>query len=216
MVTLLITALVIVGLLAIAIYFWQKPETTSHEHSLSAAPGRALFAPEIQLEQNTKLLDQPKRDEILKRAHNGNIPSLKAAAELNDQSFYEQVMAALADTADTHQLVSFAMRNELTISVPLAQKFIDVWRAQPEAIGTAKMLHIAARSDDATTFRVAVEEALEYWRKEKLTDVSAIELKAIINGEYWVLSQKSRASGAGFRLKQVLAESRKELETSHN
>jgi hypothetical protein len=59
-----------------------------------------------------------------------------------------------------------------------------------------------------------VEEALNFWRRGLLPDVSAAELKALFDGEFWVLSARTRGSGAGFILKRKLASARRELETA--
>jgi hypothetical protein len=76
------------------------------------------------------------------------------------------------------------------------------------------MLHVAALSDDAETYRQAVELALNSWRNDKLPNLSAEELHSLINGEYWVLSSNTRSSGAGFVLKRTLATAKRELETT--
>src|SRR6185436_4016064 len=79
--------------------------------------------------------------------------------------------------------------------------------------GTAKALHFAALSDDADLYGGTVELALELWRDGKLTNVSADELRALFDGEFWILSARTRSSGAGFVLKRSLANARRELET---
>jgi hypothetical protein len=47
-----------------------------------------------------------------------------------------------------------------------------------------------------------------------LTGVSAAELRALFDGEFWVLSAQTRSSGTGFVLKRTLANARRELETA--
>jgi hypothetical protein len=42
-VTLLFTSLLILALLAIAAYFWQKPASSKKVETIEPAPGRALF-----------------------------------------------------------------------------------------------------------------------------------------------------------------------------
>jgi hypothetical protein len=81
----------------------------------------------------------------------------------------------------------------------------------------AKLLHVAAQTDDAKTFGRAIELVLMSWRDHSLADVSAKDLQALFNSEYWVLSSRSRTSGAGFVLKQTLSDANRELEgTNHN
>ena len=71
---------------------------------------------------------------------------------------------------------------------------------------------IAALSNDAETYRQAVEVVLNSWRDGKPQDLSAVELQSIINGEFWLLSSNTRSSGAGFVLKRTLATAKRELE----
>jgi hypothetical protein len=77
------------------------------------------------------------------------------------------------------------------------------------------MLHVAALSDDAETYKTAVEVALKAWRDKRLTDVSPHELQALFSGEFWVLSSRTRSSGAGFVLKRTLASARNELDATN-
>jgi hypothetical protein len=78
------------------------------------------------------------------------------------------------------------------------------------------MLHVAALSDDAAVYQNAVETALEFWRERHLSEISAPELRSILEGEFWILSSPTRGSGAGFLLKETLAGARRELEAADN
>jgi hypothetical protein len=75
-------------------------------------------------------------------------------------------------------------------------------------------LHLTALADDADLYRSTVEMALDLWRQGLLPNVTSAELRALFDGEFWVLSAKSRNSGAGFILKRTLANARRELETA--
>jgi len=108
-------------------------------------------------------------------------------------------------------LVSKVRQHELPVNEALAASLIEFWQKSPDRSSTAKMLHIAALSDNAEVFKTAVELALRFWREGKLADVSAIELQALFQGEFWVLSSGTRTSGAGFVLKRILASARNEL-----
>ncbi len=91
---------------------------------------------------------------------------------------------------------------------------IKSWKSSPERSSTATTLHLTALADDAALYQTAVEAALHFWRQGLLPDVSAAELRALFDGEFWVLSAKARSSGAGFILKRSLANARRELETA--
>jgi hypothetical protein len=112
-------------------------------------------------------------------------------------------------------LASYIVRHDLPVNKTLAEKFVELWRQAPDRESTAKMLHLAALSDNADTYRSAVASALDYRRNGKLTTITKEELKAIIEGEYWLLSSNTRSSGAGFVLKQTLTNARRELEAAH-
>ena len=69
-------------------------------------------------------------------------------------------------------------------------------------------------ADDAALFQSTVESALNLWQRGLIANVSAAELRALFDGEFWVLSTRTRSSGAGFILKRKLASARRELETA--
>jgi hypothetical protein len=61
-----------------------------------------------------------------------------------------------------------------------------------------------------------VELSTSLYREGKLGDISAMELQALLNGEYWLLSPRERNSGTGFVLKRTLSSARRELEGTTN
>lgn len=223
MVTFLITSLFILGFIAVALYFWQKPAASSDTEFLPIPPEkRSLFAdasangtPEVE----NITFSQAQRAEVLRRANEGVSSALLDAKHSGDGGFYNEILTALAARAEGPKLlslVSYVSRNHLPVNKALAEKFIASWKSAPTRNSTAEMIHIAALSNDARTYQTAVETALQYWRDGKLAAVSAVELKSIIDGEFWILSSDSRSSGAGFVLKQTMANARRELEsTSH-
>jgi hypothetical protein len=93
----------------------------------------------------------------------------------------------------------------------LAEAFMEMWKTAPDRASTAKMLHIVALADDAALYRKALETALDFWRTERIQDLSAEELRSLCESEYWILSQPERSSGQGFLLKLKLAALRRDL-----
>jgi hypothetical protein len=89
---------------------------------------------------------------------------------------------------------------------------IREYQQSPNRSTTAKLLHAAAFSDNAKNYERAIELVLLSWRDGSLADVSAKELQSLFNSEYWVLSSRTRTSGAGFVLKQTLSSANRELE----
>ncbi|HEU4435010.1 MAG TPA: hypothetical protein VFR51_16615 [Pyrinomonadaceae bacterium] len=179
MVTFLITSVLLLGLIAIAIYYWQKPANTSETIELPPArpTGQGLFSDVLLNETRTATTS----NQIPETTHTVD------GARVRKEDF-EQTVAAIRD-----------------------------FQQSPNRTTTAKLLHVAAETDDAKTYGRAIELVLMSWRDRSLTDVSAGDLQALFNSAYWVLSSRSRTSGAGFVLKQTLSNANRELEgTNHN
>ncbi|HEX8748699.1 MAG TPA: hypothetical protein VF717_16120 [Pyrinomonadaceae bacterium] len=162
------------------------------------------------------------RAEILARASHGERSSLIEARADGDTGFYDEVLNRLVEQTDSDKkllaLVSYMLRETppLKVNRRLAQKFIEAWKPAPDRGSTAKMLHVAALSDDASLYRQAVETALEFWRQNRVHGLSAEELRQLCESEYWILSQNERSSGQGFLLKLKLAALRRELARGAN
>jgi hypothetical protein len=153
---------------------------------------------------------------LVARARVGDKTALIDAKESGDFDLYVRILNEFVQRIDSDtallSLMSFVAQNDLRVSLPLANAAIASWRASPTREGTAKALHFAALSDDADLYGATVELSLTFWRAGKLPNVSSEELRALFDGEFWILSSRSRSSGAGFVLKQTLADARRELE----
>ncbi len=228
MVTFLITSLVILAFLAVAVYFWQKPALSTKTESLTPPPGRGLFingTPEgaalVAAKADSEAIAnaEQRRTELLGRARGGEKSTLQEATATNSL-LYDEVLNSLVAAADTRpallSLVSYITQHELRVNKTLAERFMDSCKGVWDPSSTAKMLHVAALSNDAAVYQTAVETALELWRGGHLSGVSPQELRAILEGEFWILSSATRNSGAGFLLKRTLAGARRELEAAHN
>ena len=169
MVTLLLTSVLILGLIAIAIYYWQKPANTSQTIELPPPQQPQGLFSDFRLNQ-------------LRVA-----PEERPAETKVDNETFEEAIQAIRD-----------------------------FQQSPDRNSTTKLLHVAALSDNAKTYGRAVELALLSWRDGSLADLSAVELQALINSEYWVLSSHTRNSGAGFVLKRTLSTANRELESTNN
>ena len=170
MVTFFITSVFVLGLLAVAIYFWQKPANTSETSELPLPPPRP-------------------------------------------QNLFADFQPNELEPADEEQLQT---PKDLDDNKEAFQQAIAEWQQASDRNSTAKMLHAAALSEDAEIYRRALETALRSWREGKLSDISAVELQSLFNGEFWVLSSAARSSGAGFVLKRTLANANRELEGTNN
>jgi hypothetical protein len=230
MVTILITSFLILAFLAIAIYFWQKPTSLPEaETALRPPPGRGLFIEgtphgqelaKAEAESKATANALAQRTDLLARARGGEKPTLLEARNIQDAELYEEALNILVADADSDakllSLVSYVTRHELRVNRKLAERVIDSYKRAPDRNSTAEMLHVAALSDDAAVYQSAVETALESWRERRLSEISAAELRSILQGEFWILSSPTRSSGAGFLLKETLAGARRELEAAAN
>jgi hypothetical protein len=223
MVALLFTAIFIVGLLAISLYFL-APRAKSSEHGFlpPPEPPRGLFSNKEGFESAVPQLSDPdereaQRKAFFERADNRDRSVLNEANAL-DRKLYDELVEQFIAKADSAaallDLTSYVTLNELPVTVKLAEAIISSWRGSPDRRTTITTLHLAAMADDAALYQSAVEAALSFWRQGLLANVSAAELRALFDGEFWVLSTHTRSSGAGFLLKRKLASARRELETA--
>ena len=224
MVSIIITAFVsvlaILLLSGIGLYFWQKTARDDSERILPPSPGfYGLFA-EQPTKAEMKQEDIERREllasSLLERARTGDRSALSEAKD--DADLYDRILNDLVERVDSDasllSLMSYVAQNELPVNGPLARAAIASWQAHPDRGSTAKALHFAALSDDADRYQEGVEDALKFWREGKLANVSAEELQALFDGEFWILSARTRSSGAGFVLKRTLANARRELEST--
>jgi len=224
MVTLFITALAIVFIIGIGFYFLLRSSADSGERVLPPSPDfHGLFAenPDSSQAGRNAIAAAARASEAsscLARARNGDISALHDANHHRDAHLYDQVLDELVAQAGRNatllSLMSYVAQNELRVNRTLAIAVVNSWKASPERGSTAKALHFAALSDDADVYRETVESALQFWRTGKLPDVSGAELRALFDGEFWLLSSRTRSSGAGFVLKRTLDSARSELETA--
>jgi hypothetical protein len=221
MVTLLITAVAVFLLFAVGVYFWQKPSTDYSAKVLPPPPNaRGLFEedPSIADTEAERLPLPARHGELIAKAGQGDRSALDEAHRTGDLELYNLVLDELVRVSDADpkllSLLSYISQNELPVNRSAAEAVLSSWRRAPDRGGTARALHFAALSDDADIYRTAVENALQMWREAKLGDISAVELRALFDGEFWILSSRSRSSGAGFVLKRTLDGARRELEAA--
>ena len=218
--TFLFASVFIVGLLAVALYFWQKTKENHEQRSFPALPEpRSLFS-ELNAEQLAAGSDDEgtQRAAIIERAKGNDKSALKEAQAIGNDEFFSVVLDILVANVDSDSgllaLASYVTRNELPVNDTLAQAMLESWMSAPDRSSTAKALHFAALADDAKLYQSAVETALQFWRNGRLADSTPDELKALFDGEFWILSSRTRSSGAGFVLKRTLESARRELEAA--
>jgi hypothetical protein len=220
---LLIFVVVIVSIIGIGLYFWQRSATDDSALVLPPLPdprglfGETSLSSEEEMEM-AMIAQEAEQAALIARAQNDERSALDDAHQTKDRALYDRVLTELLKHADSDakllSLMSYVTTNELPVSAGLAAVVINSWQESPNRSGTSKALHFAALSDDADVYQGAVEQALRFWREGKLSDVSAIELRALFDGEFWILSSRTRSSGAGFVLKRTLDSARRELEAA--
>jgi hypothetical protein len=223
MIPLLITA-VIVLIVAIAFYSWRRSASSELENILPPLPdARGLFAEDSSSRhaaerEQLAIAAGERAEQIIAKAKAGDRATLSEAHQSGDADLYDQVLKEFLLRCDSEaqllSLTSYVVQNELPVSNGLAEASIKTWSAAPDRSGTARTLHLAALTDNADTYQKTVELALERWREQKLAGISPVELRALFDGEFWVLSSRTRSSGAGFVLKRTLASARRELESA--
>jgi len=223
MVTLLLISVAILILL-VAVYAWQTPSTRSklagtlETSRLSAAEPASLFPAVI--ESVAEKEPHPELEELRTRAATGDLTVLDAAQKNFDRKVYDEILTALIERVESDaqllSLLTYVTRHELPVSKTLAQATINSWQSSPDRGSTPRTLHITALADDAQLYQSTIETALRFWKQGLLPNVSAAELRSLFDGEFWVLSSKTRSSGAGFILKRALAKARRELEAAIN
>jgi hypothetical protein len=221
MVAFLITALAIVTIIGIGLYFSLKPKPDESEQILPPPPNaRGLFADEVDraLLEEQSAAAAAEVESLVARARNGERSALAVARQSGNKDLYNRVLTELVNQASSESkllsVMSYVTQYNFPVNETLAEAVLDSWRRSPDRHSTAKALHFAALSDSAGMFRTAVEQALNLWREGSLSDLSPVELQALFDGEFWTLSSGVRSSGAGFVLKQTLADARRELEAA--
>lgn len=227
MVVILISSFLLLSVIVFAIHRWQRA-APNVQTSRALQPPRhfaGFFTESVlddaaissaTLERETEIKKAAQRTSVLERAAQGDKESLNEAHATGDAALYDETLNALVAHADSDKsvlsLASYITRHDgLRVNAQLAERFIETWRNSPDRSSTAKMLHVTALADEAALYQRAIETAQCFWRDGRLPEVSAEELRVLMESEFWVLSNETRNSGAGFILKTKLAALRREL-----
>lgn len=220
MVAFLITSFLVLAGISYALYLWQRPSSNQDtDYQLPPARAAGLFdddnpAPPLEL---TTGETAEQRHALIARAREGDKTVLEDAHATADTTLYDEVLHALIDHANSDKsllgLISYIVRSEahLRVNRKLAERFVESWKNSPDRNSTAKMLHIAALAGDANLYQTAIETAYLFWSDRRLLQISADELRQLIESEFWILAPEVRNSGAGFVLKRKLAQLRRKL-----
>ena len=220
--------ILLVFVASFAVYRTKRAQSKRDADELPPAmPPRALFGGDGDPRAAGKAEDEGRDDEARRkkirdgvlraRAETGDLSALDEAHAIADEALYRSVLDGLVAHAAESQkaLRSLAAHvahgKGLRSSTVLAESLLGEWRREPTRAATAELLRVAALSDDASTFGSVVSEVLQSWEEGRLASLSAGELRSLFEGEYWLLSSEAKRSGAGFVLKQKLADARRRL-----
>lgn len=155
--------------------------------------------------------------ELRERASRGDLETLKEAHASGRAGLYDLILGILLERAEgdavaLRALADFVARGEnLRSTLSLSAAALEDFERAPTRARVPVTLRVAALSEDAAAFESAMTGVLRAWLEERLAGSDAGELRALFDAEYWLLSSEARRSGAGFQLKQKLAQVRRSL-----
>ncbi|MCA1593771.1 MAG: hypothetical protein LC754_14200 [Acidobacteria bacterium] len=153
------------------------------------------------------------------RAAAGDLEALSDAHLMGDASLYREILDTLTEqSTDAPEILRalcsrIARGEDLRASPSLTEKLLENWKLSPSRASTIELLRVAALSDDAGMFERAIVTVFDFRQAGRLQGLAASELRALFESEYWLLSAEAKRSGAGFMLRQKLAELRRRLGT---
>lgn len=155
--------------------------------------------------------------ELRERASRGDLETLKEARESGRAGLYDLILGVLlersaGDAVALRALADFVARGEGLRSTPaLAAAALEDFAREPARSRVPALLRVAALSDDASAFEGAMTAVTRARLEGRLPGANADELRTLFDAEYWLLSSEARRSGAGFQLRQKLAQARRSL-----
>jgi hypothetical protein len=211
-------------LLAVASYTFIRSKRSGSGHAeanyFPPPEPRGLFGPDdsepdglaARSRAADELAAETARSVLRARAASGDPEALTDAHARGDVTLYREILDTLAartaaDPQSFRRLVELVARGrDLRATPGLAVALLDRWRESPSVASTAELLRVAALSDDAATFETVLTSVAEAYEEGRLRGLGGDELRALCEAEYWVLSPEAKRTGAGFVLKQTLAE----------
>jgi hypothetical protein len=216
MLIILVMAFAAAAALVFAVYRQNRTLPSAETHAELPRQAVSLFADDADdaTEANPNVNPSITAAALMARAAEGDLTTLAEASQ--QSALYDDVLNALIDWSECQgsltTLVRHIARSDgLRGNVRLAERVIAAWAAAPDRRSTVEMLHLAALTDDANTYRRAVDLAVAAFKDGRLKMISADELMALVESQMWVLASEAQRGGDGFTLKQRLAEARREL-----
>ncbi len=82
--------------------------------------------------------------------------------------------------------------------------FQKIWANEPDKLNTVNLLRLAAHSGNAEIFSETAERITEFWRENKIANLTAKDLADLLDSHLRILPQQERISGAIFWIKREI------------
>ncbi|HQU83814.1 MAG TPA: hypothetical protein PKY59_11840 [Pyrinomonadaceae bacterium] len=91
-------------------------------------------------------------------------------------------------------------------------EFQKIWGETSNVKNTLELLMLASSSENGNLFSEIAEKVIEFWKEDRIKNLSAKDLADLLDSHFRTLPQQERTSGAMFRLKEEIAELRTKSE----
>ncbi|CAN5182393.1 hypothetical protein BH18ACI2_BH18ACI2_08670 [soil metagenome] len=141
------------------------------------------------------------RASLLSRAAAGDLSTLIEAQQADDRELYRETLRTLVEQGvesddDLRALARYiAQSSDLRADESLVVAYAALWRQSPDREMMTVLLRLAALSDDAAAFQKTVDEIVNEWQAGRIANLTAANLRSLIESEYWVLSSAARRAG---------------------
>lgn len=219
----LIISVILVVVASLAVFRTKRPPSNETEYLPPGVSPRGLFddkqAEQAMLEETNavRAASAELEKSLLERAARGDLQTLGEASAAGSHELYAAVLERLVERcaqspSDLRSLAAHVAHGEgLLSSRSLAESLCEEFERDPSETSTTDLVRVASLSGDAFAFGRAVSLAARVWEEGRLKGMGGGELLSLFDAEYWLLSSEARRSGAGFRLKQELADVRRRL-----
>jgi hypothetical protein len=224
-ITIFFATVIVVGLFSILGFsFYLKRKTklirSENQKKIDEPPVyRSLFEPndtEMRAFEDEQQSEQRKKtqQEIFAKAEANDFYALLEAQSF-EADFYDGILSKLAQKAKTDDkflsLCALLKENNLRTNAEIVERFETVWQKSFDKKDTVQLLHLSAKTEIAEIFSETLETVIQHWRKGFVKELNFEELRRLAESEFWLLPSDARTSGAGFLLKQKLADLRREV-----
>ncbi|MEP6925248.1 MAG: hypothetical protein ABI954_12345 [Pyrinomonadaceae bacterium] len=177
-------------------------------------PDAKILAEIEQTEHRRKIVEESER--LMAWASLIKFSELTEMPLTQNKKIEHDALEILTDRAlldeDVLALVWFVVNHQnFNVNQKLIKKFQAVWENSPDMQKTTGLFELAIRTDNAQLFQSVFTEAEQFIKNDQLSDLRLGELRELASSHFWLLSPTARMSGAGFWLKQKLADSRRAL-----